>query len=58
MNKDRSDQNVILETISLSKHFQKLFVLDRINLLIMEKEINFLIGPHGAGKTTSYKVVY
>ena len=56
MNKNTSDNQVVLEVQNLSKHFGKVVALDGINLSIKRKEITSLIGPNGSGKTTFYNV--
>jgi ABC-2 type transport system ATP-binding protein len=46
-----------LETMNLSKKFGKATILDRINLQVTEGEVFGFIGPKGAGKTTTIRVL-
>jgi ABC-2 type transport system ATP-binding protein len=43
----------IIETINLTKQYDKLVALDKLNLQVNEGEIFGLLGPNGAGKTTT-----
>jgi ABC-2 type transport system ATP-binding protein len=43
----------IIETINLTKQYDKLIALDKLNLQVNEGEIFGLLGPNGAGKTTT-----
>lgn len=43
----------IIRTIDLTKRFEDLAAVDRLNLSIDEGEIFGLLGPNGAGKTTT-----
>ena len=42
----------LLELRGVSKSFGGLRVVDRLDLLVNEREVVSLIGPNGAGKTT------
>ncbi|NLT13341.1 MAG: ABC transporter ATP-binding protein [Clostridiales bacterium] len=48
---------MLLETISLTKRFGGLTVMNDINLTLSEGEILGLIGPNGAGKSTFFNLV-
>lgn len=54
---DEEHHNKVLEVKNLSKSFNKIKILDNINLNIYEGEIVGLIGPNGAGKTTLIKSI-
>jgi ABC-type multidrug transport system ATPase subunit len=43
----------IIETINLTKQYDNLIALDKLNLQVNEGEIFGLLGPNGAGKTTT-----
>ena len=43
----------IIRTIDLTKRFENLVAVDRLNLSIEDGEIFGLLGPNGAGKTTA-----
>jgi len=43
----------IIETKNLTKKFEKMTAVDKLNLQINEGEIFGLLGPNGAGKTTT-----
>jgi ABC-2 type transport system ATP-binding protein len=43
----------IIETINLTKQYDNLVALDKLNLQVNEGEIFGLLGPNGAGKTTT-----
>ncbi len=47
----------IIETHDLTKKFDKLTAVDRLNLSINEGEIFGLLGPNGAGKTTTLSML-
>ena len=42
----------LLYTENLSKNFQGITAVDKVNFKINKNEIRALIGPNGAGKTT------
>ena len=44
---------VVIETNDLTKRYDGVTVVDRLNLHVREKEIFGLLGPNGAGKTTT-----
>lgn len=46
-------QNLAIETQDLTKKYNGVTVVDRLNLHINENEVFGLLGPNGAGKTTS-----
>lgn len=47
----------IIETKNLTKKFDKLTAVDKLNLKINEGEIFGLLGPNGAGKTTTLSML-
>lgn len=47
----------IIETKNLTKKFEKLTAVNRLNLKINEGEIFGLLGPNGAGKTTTLSML-
>jgi len=53
---DHSNE-VVLETIKLTKRFGGLIAVNEIDLKVHRGEISSLIGPNGAGKTTVFNVV-
>ncbi len=44
---------IVIETKELTKNYDGVTVVDRLNLHIREQEIFGLLGPNGAGKTTT-----
>lgn len=46
-------KSVVLETRDLTKSYNGVTVVDRLNLSINEEEVFGLLGPNGAGKTTT-----
>ena len=49
--------DVIIETENLTKKFKKVTAVDRLNLNIERGEIFGLVGPDGAGKTTTFRLL-
>lgn len=47
------DDKIVIETKELTKNYDGVTVVDRLNLHIRENEIFGLLGPNGAGKTTT-----
>ena len=47
----------LLYTENLSKNFQGITAVDKVNFKINKNEIRALIGPNGAGKTTLIKII-
>ena len=47
----------VVETIDLTKYFDDLIAVEKINLTIERGEIFGLLGPNGAGKTTTIKML-
>ena len=52
-----SDNGVILDVKSISKHFGALKAVDKVSFQVKKGEIVGLIGPNGAGKTTITNLV-
>jgi len=46
-------ENLVIETHDLTKSYNGVTVVDRLNLHVAENEIFGLLGPNGAGKTTT-----
>jgi len=49
--------NVIIETENLTKRFKNITAIDGLNLTIERGEIFGLVGPDGAGKTTTIRLL-
>jgi len=49
--------DVVIETENLTKRFKKVTAVDRLNLDIERGEIFGLVGPDGAGKTTTFRLL-
>ena len=52
-----STQSVMVETKDLTRRFGELTAVDRLNLRIERGEIFGLVGPDGAGKTTTLRLL-
>ncbi|MDL1911463.1 ABC transporter ATP-binding protein [Chloroflexi bacterium CFX6] len=48
---------IIFETVSLSKHFSALVAVDNVNLKVRRNSLHAIIGPNGAGKTTFFNLL-
>lgn len=48
---------VILEARGVSKHFDSLAAVDRVDVQVTQGSIHALIGPNGAGKTTLFNLL-
>ena len=48
---------MLLNTVALSKQFDRHLALDSVNLQVREGEVYGLIGPNGAGKTTLLRLL-
>ena len=53
----RKDDKWIIETHDLTKRFKKVTAVDRLDLNIQRGEIFGLLGPDGAGKTTTIRML-
>jgi ABC-2 type transport system ATP-binding protein len=49
--------DIAVHTVELSKLFDSVIVLDRLNLTIQRGSIFGLLGPNGAGKSTTIKIL-
>lgn len=47
----------MIETVDLSKDFDRFRAVDRVNLKVGEGEVLALLGPNGAGKTTTVRML-
>jgi len=47
----------MIKTFDLTKRYKNLLALDRLNMVVEERDIYGYIGPNGAGKTTTLKVL-
>ncbi len=52
-----ADNNYIIRTENLTKKFNPITAVDRLNLAIKKGEIFGLVGPDGAGKTTTIRML-
>jgi ABC-2 type transport system ATP-binding protein len=50
---DKLGKEIVVETKDLTKKYDGVTVVDRLNLRIVENEVFGLLGPNGAGKTTT-----
>lgn len=46
------NNEIVLSTVNLTKHFEGLTALDNISISVKRNTLTLLIGPNGAGKTT------
>ena len=46
-----------VETTDLSKHYDKLPALDRVDLRVPEGSVYVMVGANGAGKSTTFKIL-
>lgn len=46
-----------IETVDLTKRFDNLVAVDRMNLKVQKNSIHGFLGPNGAGKTTTIKMI-
>jgi branched-chain amino acid transport system ATP-binding protein len=53
----KSPGNKILYTKNLSKFFEGLKALDRVNIAVEKNKVILIIGPNGSGKTTLINVI-
>lgn len=49
--------DILFETINLSKHFGALAAVDDVSLQIRRNTLHAIIGPNGAGKTTLFNLL-
>lgn len=52
-----ADDQVLLKTTKLSKHFGGLKAVDEVDFILRRGELRALIGPNGAGKTTFFNLI-
>src|SRR5580692_9424660 len=50
-------ENAIIETHDLTRRFGALTAVDKLNLTVTKGEIFGLVGPDGAGKTTTLRML-
>jgi branched-chain amino acid transport system ATP-binding protein len=50
-------EEIILETVELTKEFAGFVAVSGVNLRIARGTIHALIGPNGAGKTTCFNLL-
>ena len=48
---------ILLEAKGVSRHFEALRAVDRVDIRILDGTIHSIIGPNGAGKTTLFNVL-
>jgi ABC-2 type transport system ATP-binding protein len=53
----RKDNDIAIETHDLTRAFKKVVAVDSLNLAIQRGEIFGLVGPDGAGKTTTIRLL-
>ena len=46
-------KKIVVKTEELTKQYDKVTVVDHLNLEVAENEVFGLLGPNGAGKTTT-----
>jgi branched-chain amino acid transport system ATP-binding protein len=51
------ENEIIIETINLTKQFGALVAVDRVNLKVRKNSLHAIIGPNGAGKTTFFNLL-
>lgn len=47
----------VIETVSLTKRYDKLIAVDELNLEVKRNEVYGFLGPNGAGKSTTIKML-
>jgi branched-chain amino acid transport system ATP-binding protein len=52
-----AEQDVILETVDLTKEFRGFVAVDGVNLSVQRGTVHAIIGPNGAGKTTLFNLI-
>jgi putative multiple sugar transport system ATP-binding protein len=52
-----TEQAALLEMKNITKTFPGVVALDRVNLLVKQREIHALVGENGAGKSTLVKIL-
>ncbi len=55
--KKENEDSLIIQTNNLTKKFDKLIAVNKLNININEGEIFGLLGPNGAGKTTTLSML-
>lgn len=53
----RVPQSVILQTLELTRRFEKFTAVDNLNISVASGEVFGLLGPNGAGKSTVIKML-
>jgi len=49
--------DLAIETINLTKQYDSLIAVDRLNLKVQRNTIHGFLGPNGAGKSTTIKIL-
>jgi ABC-2 type transport system ATP-binding protein len=57
MNKSMNNEQCVIETLDLTKRFKKVTAVDGLDLSVRRGEIFGLLGPDGAGKTTTIRML-
>lgn len=51
------DEQILIETRGLSKHYGAITAVDRLDLTVRRGEVYGFLGPNGAGKTTTLRML-
>lgn len=51
------ENDILFETVNLSKHFGALAAVDDVSMQIRRRTLHAIIGPNGAGKTTFFNLL-
>ena len=57
VNKKRLQMDYVIETTDLTKTFDSLIAVNKLNLKVQKNTIHGFLGPNGAGKTTTIKIL-
>jgi ABC-2 type transport system ATP-binding protein len=53
----RDNMDMAIETVDLTKRYEQLTAVDKLNLKVSPGAIHGFLGPNGAGKTTTIKIL-